>query len=216
MTAPVKPWQKSGHNQSPMSSASTGISDTAPTLPLNQSYDPVNLTNPQATYPFATNQMSSLGGYGGGYVPSMGYGGMYGGMQGMYGGMGCMGSDQMFTGILGQTAESLGKLNNLLSMTGMLVEHVSNHAKLLFVKAQEFYMFCENNKLVFQRNKTDIYVQLGLIVDPNEYKDLEERKKQLFLNRLRSSSVFALIIIILVLLRRRRSNFERAFRKAAR
>lgn len=39
-------------------------------------------------------------------------------------------SDQMWTGVIGRAAENLGKINNFLTMTGMLLDHVSQHGKL--------------------------------------------------------------------------------------
>ena len=123
----------------------------------------------------------------------------------------------MWTGILGQTAESLGKLINVLSMTGMLVEHVSNNAKLLFVKAQELYMFSMVCKRYLHQHRAEILSQLGVEMDSNQYRILEERLKELRYRRIRSGSVILLIFSLLTLLTRRLRRppkFEAAFKDA--
>ena len=125
----------------------------------------------------------------------------------------------MWTGILGQTAESLGKLNNVLSMTGMLVEHVSNHAKLLLVKAQELYLFTMVCKRYIHQNKSEILAQLGIEIDSNPYRSLEERQKELVFRRIRSGSTMILTCLVLsVLIRKLRKvpKFEAAFKDALR
>jgi len=157
-------------------------------------------------YPFASQGFNF-----GGYPGAMPFGGMGGMYQGMY-----PGGDQLWTGVLGQTAESLGKLNNLLSMTGMLVEHVSNHAKLLFVKAQELYLFSLSCKNYIEKNKAEISAQLGIELDPSPYRSLEERQALLRLRRIRAAGALALTLAAGLLLRRlrRRPKFEAAYLQA--
>ena len=210
MTAPIKPWQK-GASISPISSTSTAVSESSPqSVSYGYPSDPV-LPMQASSYPFG---MTSNVNFGGGYPGNMPYGGMGGMYPGMYPGFG---GDQLWTGVLGQAAESLGRLNNLLSMTGMLVEHVSSHTKLLYVKAQELYIFSLTCRRYCEKNKAEIYSQLGLEIDQNPQRSLEERQRELFFRRFRSGGVLILLAAVSIAISRKLKNrpkFEAAFSDA--
>lgn len=147
----------------------------------------------QQPYPQYGNQ-NLYSGYGGG-MSSFGYGGGYNPM---------MGGEQMWQGMIGQTAEGLGRLNNLLSMTGMLFEHISNHGKLLYSKGVEFHSFVEAVRNWGQSHS--VWMEnLGLQIESSWHtnEDEETRRRRMLVRRVRTMIIVAFFLSVFYFLRRK-------------
>jgi len=157
--------------------------------------------NPYSPAAYNNNQFMS------GYSPYSNMGG-YGGYGGGFGGYGynsIMG-DHMWQGFLGQTAESLGRLNNLLSMTGMLVDHISNHGKLIFSKGVELQNWYESAKNWGQKH-TEWMEKLGLQIESSwktPHDDEQTRRRRMLIRRTRTLIIFAFFVVSFLIFRRRR------------
>ena len=198
MTLPLKPWQ---HTNAISPSASTTVTDASPlqALPIglhSQCTQDPGLNIPSFNVPTAAPYGYSGFGSMPGYSNFGGYGGYGSGLMGL-------GGEQLWGGILGKSAESLGRLNNLLSMTGMLVEHVSNHSRLLYGRGQEFYAFAQEAKSYLEINHPHRLEQIGF--GGNE----DDRLKR----RLRAGGATALFLILFFwfLRKNRTQKFENIF-----
>jgi hypothetical protein len=142
-----------------------------------------------------------------GYSPYTGMGG-YGGMGGGFGGYGygynSMMGEHMWQGFLGQTAETLGRLNNLLSMTGMLVDHISNHGKLLYSKGIELQTWYENMKNWSEKH-SEWMEKLGLQIESSwkTQEDEHTRRRRMLVRRARTIIIVAFLVVSFILYRRR-------------
>jgi hypothetical protein len=145
------------------------------------------------------------------------YASLYGGNYGMNP-YNALTNEHLWQGYLGRSAEYLGRLNNFLSMTGMLVDHISNHAKLLYAKSQElqswYYDFAN-----FATRHTEILERLGFQVESGWLQNVsnEELRRRMLIRRMRSLIVAGIVIILLFRLRQRRrrsrlDRLEEAFR----
>ena len=144
------------------------------------------------------------------YPNYSGYSG-YGGFSSPFGyGYGSMMGDTMWQGFLGQTAESLGRLNNLLSMTGMLVDHMSNHGKLLYSKGVEMHSWYNSLKSWTEKH-SEWMERLGLQVESSwrTSEDEETRRRRMMIRRARSLLLLGFAVVILYLMRRRRKQTRR-------
>lgn len=162
--------------------------------------------NPYSSGIYGGNSMSSsyspyssgmpFSGYGGGMSPYGGYGG-YNPMMG--------GGDHMWQGFIGQTAEGLGRLNNLLSMTGMLVDHMSNHGKLLYSKGLEFHSMFEAIK-TWSRDHSAWMEKLGLQIESSwqTNEDEEIRKRRMMVRRVRTMIIVGFFFTLFYYFRRSR------------
>ena len=180
--------------------------------------------------PFQSFPAPSLGGQFANFTGYNPYGG-FGSSSFGYG----LGSEQLWGGFLGKTAETLCRLNNLLSMTGMLLEHLSSHSNLLYSKSQELVSLADRAKGWF---KDDWKWKLGFALPPsrrvrreeldldpgalsdNLALDAEESFEELLAERnkrrLQSvASLIGLICLLILLVRRQRKlgNFARVFRQ---
>jgi hypothetical protein len=159
--------------------------------------------------------MGSYGGFGS-YQPYSnttpyygmgGFGGSYG-----YGYTTNYAGENLWQGVLGQTAETLGRLNNLLSMTGLLVDHISNHGKLLYSKGVELHKWYEDAKTLGDKH-SEWLIRLGFQVEAGwTSNDSEEvRRRRMMIRRTRTVLIFGLIIASFYLFRKRRKLSRRSF-----
>jgi hypothetical protein len=170
------------------------------------------------TYHSAANPYSSgisgQGGFSGGYSS---YGSLspYGGMGGIYGGYGygynSMPGDHLWQGFLGHTAETLGRLNNLLSMTGMLVEHISNHGRLIYSKGVEVHSWYNSLKTWTERH-SEWMEKLGLQVESSWKTNENEpvRRRRMMVRRVRTIIIMAFIGFVIYFAKKRRSRTRKA------
>ena len=138
------------------------------------------------------------------YPSYSGYSG-YGSYGSPYGyGHGSMMGDNMWQGFLGQTAESLGKLNNLLSMTGMLVDHMSNHGKLLYTKGMEMHNWYQSVRSWTERH-SEWMERLGLQIESSwrTSEDEEVRRRRMLVRRARSLILVGIVVVAFFLMRGR-------------
>ena len=130
----------------------------------------------------------------------------YGGVGNPYSyGFNSLPSEQLWQGFLGQTAESLGRLNNFLSMTGMLVDHLSNHTRLLYTKGQELHGWYQNLRSWGEKH-SEWMERLGLQIE-SSWSTLEEehvRRRRMLVRRARSLIILAFVCVVLHLMRKRR------------
>jgi hypothetical protein len=142
------------------------------------------------------SSLPGLGGYGNAY--GYGYNSMFPG-------------DNLWQGFLGQTAETLGRFNNLLSMTGMLVEHISNHGKLLYNKGSELHTWYQNLRHIGTKH-SEWLERLGFHLESgwntSEHEDV--RRRRMMVRRTRTFLILAFIIIILLSTRakQKRKRFQ--------
>lgn len=141
--------------------------------------------------------------YGSPYFNHPQYGGMgYPSQYGMYGYSG-MPSDNLWQGVLGNAAESLGRVNNLLTMTGMLVDHISNHVKMIYTKASEFHDGVVAVRQWSERH-SEWMERLGLQIESGwTGEDEQTRKKRMQLRRARTIGIIVLIGLFLAYALRR-------------
>jgi hypothetical protein len=140
----------------------------------------------------------------------------YGGMGG-YGnpyGMGYNGSltgDHLWQGFLGQTAETLGRFNNLLSMTGMLVDHISNHSKLLYSKGVELHNWYKSVKS-FSEKHSEWMERLGFQVESSwaSNEDEEVRKRRMLIRRTRTFIILAFVVAFFYIARRKKKSAQQS------
>ena len=116
-----------------------------------------------------------------------------------------MGGEHLWQGFLGQTAESLGRLNNLLSMTGMLVDHMSNHGKLLYSKGVEFHTWYQGAKN-WSENHSEWMEKLGLQIESSwrTQEDEHVRRRRMLVRRTRSILFLAFVVAVFFLMRKRK------------
>lgn len=169
-------------------------------------------------YHSAANPYSSSPyGYGGASGSYQSYGSLmpYGSMGGVYGGYGygynSMPPDHLWQGFLGHTAESLGRLNNLLSMTGMLVEHISNHGRLLYSKGIEVHSWLNSLKLWTERH-AEWMEKLGLQVESSWRTNEDEsvRRRRMLVRRTRTIIIIAFLAFVIYFARKRRRYSRQA------
>lgn len=163
-------------------------------------------------YHSAANPYSSLNsgfpGYNSGYS-SYGAVNPYGGMGGVYGSYGygynSMPGDHLWQGLLGHTAESLGRLNNLLSMTGMLVEHVSNHGRLLYSKGIELHTWYHSFRS-WTESHAEWMEKLGLQVESSwkTNEDESTRRRRMLVRRTRTIIIVLFVAFVLYFAKKRR------------
>ena len=113
--------------------------------------------------------------------------------------------DHLWQGYLGQAAESLGRMNNLLSMTGMLVDHISNHTKLIYQKGlevQEWYKSMRN----WGEKHSEWMERLGLQIESGwlTNEDEEVRRRRMLVRRTRTFMILGFIWMVFYLMRRRK------------
>ncbi len=127
--------------------------------------------------------------------------------------------DNLWQGFLGQTAESLGRFNNLLSMTGMLVDHISNHSKLLYSKGIELHNWYKSVKSLSEKH-SEWMERLGFQVESSwaSNEDEEIRKRRMLIRRTRTFLVLAFVFAVLYFARRKRkmapqSNWDAIYRR---
>lgn len=149
-----------------------------------------------AAYPSYSSYSSfpGLGGYGNSY--GYGYNSMFPG-------------DNLWQGFLGQTAETLGRFNNLLSMTGMLVEHISNHGKLLYNKGSELHAWYQNLRS-FGSKHSEWLERLGFQIETgwNTSEKEDVRRRRMMVRRTRTFLILAFIIIIFLSTRTKQKRRE--------
>lgn len=126
--------------------------------------------------------------------------------------------DNMWQGFLGQTAETLGRFNNLLSMTGMLVDHISNHTKLIYSKGGELHSWYNNVKSFSEKHSVWME-RLGFQIESSWASNEEEdvRKRRMLIRRTRTFIILAFIVAVLYFARKRRkaaqhTNWESIYR----
>lgn len=147
----------------------------------------------------STTGMSPYSGYNsyGGMGSIMGYGGYNSPMMG----------EHMWQGFLGQTAESLGRLNNFLSMTGMLVEHVSNHSRLLYGKGVELHTWYQGMK-DWSEKQSEWLERLGFQIEEgwrtNESEEV--RKRRMIIRRVRTMLLGGILLATVIILRRQKRS----------
>ena len=175
-------------------------------------------TNPYSSssnHPSAFNPygMSSYSGLPGSTYSSYSSYPSYGGMGGFgspygYGYGGGLGGDHLWQGFLGQTAESLGRFNNLLSMTGMLVEHISNHGKLLYGKGLELHKWYNEMRALSEKH-SEWMERLGFQIESGwaTNEDEEVRKRRMLIRRTRTFLILGFVITLFYYaVKKRRSN----------
>ena len=152
----------------------------------------------------------------GSYSPYQSYGGFgspygYGFNNGMMG-------DHLWQGFLGQTAETLGRFNNLLQMTGMLVDHISNHGKLIYSKGVELHNWYHSMKNLSEKH-SEWLERLGFQVESSwaSHEEEEVRRRRMHIRRARTFIILAFVVTVFYLFRRRRraaqaSKWESIFR----
>jgi hypothetical protein len=178
-----------------------------------------------ASHPYlASNSYSTpgvgYGGYGGmgfqggssfsphGSYPSyQGYGG-YGTPYGCGYNSGVMG-DNLWQGFLGQTAETLGRFNNLLSMTRMLVDHISNHGKLLYSKGVELHNWYHSMKNLSEKH-SEWLERLGFQIESSWATNEEEevRRRRMLIRRARTFIILAFVVTVFYLFRKSRRTAQ--------
>ena len=148
--------------------------------------------------PYSYSSMTPYGGYGGGYG---GYGYGYNSMMG----------EHMWQGFLGRTAETLGRFNNLLSMTGMLVDHISNHGKLLYTKGVELHSWYESVKSLSEKH-SEWLERLGFQIESSwkSQEDEEVRRRRMLIRRTRTIIILAFVVALFYYARRRKASSRRA------
>jgi hypothetical protein len=175
--------------------------------------------NPYSSVAYPTGVFGGASPGFGGYSSSSGYGGYgsYGSSFGGYGGMGYgVGypgggtGENLWQGVLGQAAESLGRANNFLQMTGMFVDHTSNHCKMLYAKGAELYQWYQSIRQWGQRND-DWMERLGFQIESGwKGEDEGTRRRRMIQRRLRT--IFILMICLVgvysVTRRRRGKNYH--------
>lgn len=185
----------------------------------NTSVQPTHLANQQysAANPYMQNGYG-MSGYGmsnvspmSSYSPYSSYGGGMGSYMGGYGGYNhALMGDNMWQGFLGQTAESLGRINNFLSMTGMLVEHVSNHSKLLYGKGVEFHTWYQGMK-EWSEKHSEWFERLGFQIEAgwktNESEEI--RKRRMLIRRVRTILLAGILLSVVLLMRRKKRASRR-------
>lgn len=168
-----------------------------------------------AANPYSSSAFMGLGPGSQGYSSHPSYSGYgnyasYGSPFGL--GYGSMTGDQMWQGFFGQTAESLGRLNNLLSMTGMLVDHMSNHGKLLYTKGTELHNWYKSVKSWAERH-SEWMERLGLQLESGwrTSEDEEKRRRRMLVRRARTMILVSLLVLVFYLMRksRKRTRQER-------
>ena len=181
---PNQPYQTTYQSAAnPFSSAAMGQS------PMTNSYHPYSNYSPY----------SPLGGYG----SSMSYGG-YGSPMGYSGFGNSMMGDHLYQGVLGHAAESLGRLNNLLSMTGMLVDHISNHGKLLYSKGVEFQTWYQSARH-WGESHSEWMEKLGLQIESSwkTNENEEVRRRRMLVRRVRTMIIVAFFVSVFYFIRKR-------------
>lgn len=131
---------------------------------------------------------SPFGAYGGG--TGMGYSGMFG--------------DHLWQGFLGQTAESLGRINNLLTMTGMFVDHMANHSRMLYTRASELHSWYKHVKQ-WSEHHSEWMERLGLQVESGwrGSEDENVRKREIKFRRIRTLIIILLLIIFIISIKKK-------------
>lgn len=139
----------------------------------------------------------------GSYSPYQSYGG-FGSPYGYGYNNGPMGNN-LWQGFLGETAETLGRFNNLLSMTGMLVDHISNHGKLLYSKGVELHSWYRSMKN-FTEKHSEWLERLGFQIESGWACNEEEevRRRRMHIRRARTLIILAFVVFVFYLSRRRR------------
>lgn len=112
--------------------------------------------------------------------------------------------DHLWQGYLGQAAESLGRMNNLLSMTGMLVDHISNHTKLIYQKGLEVHGWYKSMRNWSEKH-SEWMERLGLQIESGwlTNEDEEVRRRRMFVRRTRTFLILGFILMVFYLMRRR-------------
>ena len=116
-----------------------------------------------------------------------------------------LGGEQMWQGFIGQTAEGLGRLNNLLSMTGMLFDHLTNHGKLLYSKGVEVHGWWE--AIATWGNRHSEWMEnLGLQIETSWKTNEEEevRRRRMLVRRVRTLIILAVLVAMFYFTRNRR------------
>jgi hypothetical protein len=165
-----------------------------------------------AANPYMQSSMGTTGfGYGGSqpyssYTPYQSYG--FGSQMGFGGyGQSPMMGDNMWEGFIGETAKTLGRLNNFLTMTGMLVDHVSNHSKLLYSKGVEFHGWYTGVR-EWGNQQTEWMERLGLQIEAgwrtNESEEV--RRRRMMIRRVRTILIMGFFVLLTLLIARRRTT----------
>lgn len=147
--------------------------------------------------PYPVSGMSPYSSYGGGFG---GYGGGYNSMMG----------ENMWQGFLGRTAETLGRFNNLLSMTGMLVDQVSTHGKLLYTKGTELHSWYQNVRSLTDKH-SEWLERLGFQIESSwkTSEDEEVRRRRMLIRRTRTALILAFVVALFYFARRKRASSRR-------
>ena len=181
-------------------SSSSHLQSYAP--PYHSAANPYNtLGYGQSSFSNGYSSLSSMSPFGG-------YGGMYGG----YGyGYNSMPGDHLWQGFLGHTAESLGRLNNLLSMTGMLVEHISNHGKLLYSKGLELNGWYHNLRS-FTEGHSEWMENLGLQIESSWKTNEDEaiRRRRMLVRRVRTIIIVAFVAFVVYFAKKKKRYSRQA------
>ena len=121
-----------------------------------------------------------------------------------------MSNEHLWQGYFGRSAEYLGRLNNFLSMTGMLVDNISNHVKLLYSKGQELQIWYA--KLVtFTNGHSKMMETLGFQVESSWLlnENEENLRRRMWIRRIRTFLLVSLLFAFLNRFRKRTNNKRR-------